>query len=159
MKMKKVLKIVGIIVLIGFQWSCDDSVELGPDENLLIEQYLTQNGITAETDSNGIYFVRNIENTSAQKIEPTNVVTIYFRLLSLEEVIIDEYLIDDGDPQKFMHGVEAVFPEGLDLGLKLMHEGDNFTFIIPSQYAYGTNNIPAFGIEPYMPVITITRTL
>jgi len=154
MKTKNILKGIFSLLIIVNLISCDDSTEIAPDlDQEIIEEYLNQKGLTAERDSNGIYFIRNIENPAGERIEQTNVVTIYFRLLSLEENIIEEYSASDGDPIKFMHGVNSVFPKGLDLGLKQMREGENFTFIIPSLHAYGSNALPTFGIEANTPVI------
>lgn len=135
-------------------FSCDDDSGITLDLNQAeIEDYLAQKGLTAERDSNGIYIIRNIENAIGKKIEETHVVTLYFRLLSLEENIIDEYLVSDGDPLKMMQGVNSIFPDGLDLGLKHMREGEKFTFVIPSIYGYGPNALLAYGIEANRPII------
>src|SRR5690349_16151746 len=140
---KSALFIAGLFLL-GMS-SCFDSNEIDFDKQLeedlaVIDQYLSDNGITAISDSTGqIRLV--IHNSTAGEIA------------SIDSCITANFtgwLLSEGT--KFTDGEEFSFPlagdliKGWKLAIPLLHQGDSATFYIPSVLAYGSTGIPDEGI-------------
>ncbi|MFY0652225.1 MAG: FKBP-type peptidyl-prolyl cis-trans isomerase [Cyclobacteriaceae bacterium] len=136
------LLITPLIILDG----CGGSDEVAPvtdDQPAidaeLIQTYLSDNAITATEDESGIFYYPTVENPTGRLQQVAgSILSIYYTAKVLDGQIIDEILASQGeDPYKLKQGVNAIVPVGLDIGLAYMKEGETFTFLIPSQLAYG----------------------
>ncbi len=132
--------------------ACNNDISLSPQKQLLvdidiIEQYITDNGLTAVTDPSGLRIVFN-ETFGDKKPNPAQVVTVNYvgYLLngtvfdtSFEQVAIDNGIFNDSrvyEPIEFTVGVGQVI-KGWEIGILLMGVGDKATLLIPSGLAYG----------------------
>ena len=123
----------------------DASVE--SEQNTLITNYLIENSIeNAKLDESGIYSYPVIENPFGQPISG-DIVSIYYSAKVMgAETYFQIHDREDGDPIKMKHGVDAIYPIGVDNALPLMKSGETFGFIFPSRLAYDTLNIE--GLVP-----------
>jgi FKBP-type peptidyl-prolyl cis-trans isomerase FkpA len=113
----------------------------------LIEDYIKSKNLTAQKTADGIYYVTESEG-SAEKPKITSEVTVTYR----------GYFLDGST---FDSAVKAKFPlysviEGWQIGIPKFGRGGKGVLLIPSKYAYGTDDRPgrasavlAFDIEVF----------
>ncbi len=113
------------------------------DEQLITE-HLESNNITATKDnSSGIYYEVLKENTNGTPVEPEDVVSIRYVMKTLSGKLIDSLnTVQSPDTTVlFQHAVDpnktALYPFGINYGIRLMNEGEKFRFYIPTGLAYG----------------------
>ena len=102
---------------------------------------LTKGAIVTES---GLAY--KIMNTGNGKVHPkeNSTVTVHYTGMLTNGTIFDSS-VQRGEPATFpLNRVIAGWTEGV----QLMVVGDKWTFIIPSNLAYGTNGIPQAGIGP-----------
>ena len=145
------LKIIILTSIIVLQ-ACNNDIALSPEKQLLvdidiIEQYITDNGLTAVADPSGLRMIFN-ETFGDTKPNLAQVVTVNYvgYLLngtvfdtSFEQVAIDNGIFSDSrvyEPIEFTVGVGQVI-KGWDIGILLMGVGDKATLLVPSGLAYG----------------------
>jgi len=145
------LKII-ILISITILQACNNDIVLSPEKQLLadidiIDQYITDNGLTAVADPSGL---RIIFNETFGDIKPSlaQVVTVdYVGFLldgtvfdtSIEQVAIDNGIFSESrvyEPFEFTVGAGQVI-RGWDIGIPMMGIGDKATLLIPSGLAYG----------------------
>lgn len=123
--------------------ACKD--DLSPEEQLqedikLIQQYLSDKGLTATSTASGLHYTITKEGTGGH---PTlqNTVTVKYKGYLLDGTVFDETT-----------GTEtATFPltnliKGWQEGIPLLKKGGKGTFLLPSALAYGpdgSGSIPA----------------
>lgn len=133
-----------LVVALGMA-SCggDDPEPSGPDQNAideqLIQDFLTQNSITATRGDSGVYYYPLVENPTGNTQQISgNVLSIYYTVNVLNGQTIDQVQASTGaNPVKLKQGVNAVYPVGLDIGLAVMREGETYKFLVPSSLGYG----------------------
>lgn len=130
------------------------SAEMG-----ILQDYLTNNSITAEATESGLIFISNKKGTG-KKAEAGKTVRVHYAgsLLngtyfdsSVEEVAKANGLYNaqrSYEPFQFTLGQGQVI-RGWDEGLAMMSEGGKATLIIPSSIGYGGNPRPGGVIQPY----------
>ncbi len=128
----------------------DDANQAATDEQL-IQEYLSDNNLTAQITDEGIYYIIESEGSGTQA-EFGNTVTVHYEGFLLDGTKFDSS-IDRGVPSTFsLNNVIA----GWQLGIPLFKEGGRGTLIIPSIYAYGNsspspdiprNSVLLFNIE------------
>lgn len=129
-----------------FLSACDKS--LSPEEQLKvdvekIEKYLTENGLTAEKTSSGLYYIITKVGTSGS---PTASSTI--------KIQYKGYLLDGTVFDATTSGQTATFKltsliQGWQEGIPLLKKGGKGTFFIPSGLGYGNDDkgsIPANSV-------------
>jgi FKBP-type peptidyl-prolyl cis-trans isomerase len=140
---------VGYVWLIGISilFACqNDPLDIdGGGSTDDLEKYLQENNVTATKAPEGYYFEPIQTNENGLSVENGNIVTIYYSVTTLSGTVIDEHLLADGSPVKLQHGVDAVWPVGIDLGLGKMKEGEVYRFYIPSALAY--QEVPSEGFQ------------
>ncbi len=124
----------------------DDERDYLAEEMKMLEQFLEQNGITAEPTESGLYFLPGDTGTGPYA-EIGDSVSIYFAgyyltgglvTTNIESVAIDhgmEEYFTDYTPFEFKLGEEGIVVEGIEEGLTYMREGGTATMIIPSPIA------------------------
>ena len=115
----------------------------------LVQQYISNNNIEAERDAIGFYYAPITENPSGKMIATKDIVALKYKISLLNGTLIED---KTDTVYKVMHNVatgiyseiynRSFNPEGIDIGLAYMKEGEKFTFILPSYRAYYnyTNN-------------------
>jgi len=114
----------------------DPAIQLQTDIDL-IETYLADNNLVAESTPSGLYYIINEEGNGNH---PTinDVVSVNYKGYFLDGQVFDQ---TTGNP--------AIFPlgnviAGWQEGIQLFKKGGNGILLIPSQLAYGSN--PRTGI-------------
>lgn len=135
MQLKHLFFLSGLVFL--FTACNKDYVKIDKE---LIEEYLADNGLTAEITPEGIYYVEEIAGTGAN---PTinDAVTVHYEGFLLNGTKFDSS-IDRGVPATFP--LQAVI-EGWQIGIPLFKVGGTGKLLIPSALAYGEN--PPQGSE------------
>ena len=120
------------------QCSNDDQPmpDLGSVQDTTIVDFLDSVGITGFTrDTTGIYSFPITLNPAGQNAAG-RVLSIYYVLSIMGGDTIQFKDETIGDPARLLQGASAVYPVGLDLGLELMNEGEEYGFILPPDLAY-----------------------
>jgi len=107
--------------------------KLALQEEGLLQQYLTDNNITAQPEESGIIIIVTEQGTGPK---PTagQVVTVHYTGKLLDGTVFDSSV--DRAPIEFQIGVGQVI-RGWDEGLSKLNVGSKATLIIPSHMAYG----------------------
>jgi FKBP-type peptidyl-prolyl cis-trans isomerase len=135
--MKIIMKFM-ILVLMIVMFSCtknDDNDQEHLDD-VKIQEYLTQNNITATKDSWGFYYEKLSENTNGQKVESGKIVALRYKISTLDGKPLED-LIDKDSTVLFQQGTGNILPMGLDEGVGFMRTHEKYRFYIPSYLAYG----------------------
>lgn len=140
------IKLVGLVaigqILLSACGGGNDPVPIVDQDGIdkaLIEEYLSENTITATEDESGIFYYPVVENPTGD-LQQVNgsILSIYYSAKVLNGQVIDEILLSQNEePYKLKQGVNSIVPVGLDIGLAYMKEGETYTFLIPSKLAYG----------------------
>ena len=132
--MNKILLIVYALLLI----SCKKEETPVADTDAIITSWLDDAGIsTASRDDSGIYYYPEATNPAGALVSSGNVVAIYYSLFNLDNTLIASHQSSDGDSLIFKHGVSAVYPLGLDIGVGYMRLGETYSFLLPPVMAFG----------------------
>lgn len=98
-----------------------------------IKSYIQQNGIEAESFSNGLHYVEEEEGTGNSPDEG-DPVKFHFTRKYLDGTVIET--TEDGDPISAYLDQGNLVP-GLNSGIKLMRKGGEATLLMPSKLAFG----------------------
>ena len=104
------------------------------NEQLEINKYLTENNITVEPTSSGLYYILVSEGAGSQPVAGKKVKVHYTGTFLNGEKFDSSY--DRNEPLEFPIGTGSVIP-GWDEGISMMKEGGKARLIIPSKIAYG----------------------
>ncbi len=144
--MKKItLSIFSIILLVSCISDQEESLpEIGPvqdfteiDKNI-IETYLQENELTAETTTSGLYYTIESQG-EGNKVTASSVVKTYYKGSLTDDTVFDE----SGPEGVFFENINQLIP-GFREGLLLLNNGGEATFYIPSRLGY--QNIPVGAI-------------
>lgn len=149
------------VILMNLVSGClnNDWEEKEQHEKALIQEYLTDNGITEEQKTEGgIYFVEEIAGTGltpekddyvvinyvGRYIEDNEIHETSYDSLKEDWAALDYFAFYVFGPLKFRYGYSIA---GINEGLSLMKEGGKATLVIPSDKAYYDFNPLVFEIE------------
>lgn len=136
--MKKIYQYPIIIMLALAFTACSEDEEKSKLEkqkafdDQLIADYLSDNNITAEKDSYGIYYEKLSENPGGKSVEINDILEVYFRITTLDGQILEAKLRENSNPLKFRHVQEGLYPVGINIGAGYMRTGEKYKFYIPS---------------------------
>ena len=105
-------------------------------DNGKIEKYLADKKIIANAAPEGYYYQKVKENTNGEAISKNDVVAFYYSMCLLDGSELDTYMDTLQSPLLFKQGSNALWPKGLDMGIKKMHVGEHYRFYLPSYQAY-----------------------
>lgn len=107
-------------------------------EEKLLNDHFQQNNITATRDNSGIYYQVLEENSNGTPVEEGDVVAIRYVMRTLNGKMVDSLSAQQETDTAiyFQHIGGAVYPEGINLGVRLMNEGEKFRFYFPSYRAF-----------------------
>lgn len=134
--MKKILSI--LVITIIFVMGCkkdeevDPAIQLAADK-LLIQEYLTENNITATETASGLFYVIDNEGTGTEYPTDTSTVTFKYR-----GYLLDHRVFDETKGTQVYTTVITGLIEGMQEGLQLMTQGTEGRLFIPSGLGYGT---------------------
>lgn len=122
-------------------------------ETALLEAYLQDNDITADSTETGLYYIEKSEGTG-DSIQEGDQVSFWFTGYSLDG---REFFSNSDGQVEIALLPDVSYPEGLNDGLLLMREGSEGTLIVPYYRAYGaTGQIDIYGyvrVPPYTTVL------
>ena len=155
MKIRIFTGVIATLFIFSVLISCDDNNlgKLREKELELLDQYITNNNITVEPTSSGLYYIEK-EKGTGDTIKVGDIVDIYYRTWLIDGTLIDENITAQGhyyDPLRFSvtpPGAGASVVEGLNEAIKFMQMGTIANLIVPSQIGYGqngSNGVPAFS--------------
>jgi len=107
----------------------------------IIDEYLEENNITAQTDDSGLRYVISEQGTGSTATLNDNVVVSYEGRLLSDGSVFDQ--APESDPLNFP--LNRLI-QGWQIGLRKIQEGGSITLYIPSGLGYGpggTSGIPA----------------
>ena len=116
------------------------------EENKKFEQEKSMKELTEGATLTASGLAYKVINKGTGDVHPTanNTVTVHYTGKLTDGTIFDSS-VQRGEPATFP--LNRVIP-GWTEGVQLMVVGDKWTFIIPSELAYGSNGIPQAGIGP-----------
>jgi FKBP-type peptidyl-prolyl cis-trans isomerase len=147
--MKKGMLWLGSFLFLSSYFACQKDVLVSADEqikrnNLVVSEYLRQNGITADSTASGLRYVAEV--TNPQGLKPATGDTVF---VNYEGRVIYGEVFDNSrfrnTPFSFPFN-QRVVVTGFDEGIGLMRTGETFTLYLPAHLAYGTSSrggIPA----------------
>lgn len=119
---------------------CGDENQLSQEEQLaidisIIQQYLTDNGLTATQTASGLHYIINNPGVGPNPSLSDNVIVSYKGYFT-DGVIFDEAELSS--PASFL--LSRVIA-GWQEGLQLMRKEGRATLFVPSYLAYGNNGV------------------
>lgn len=121
------------------------------EENLL-KDYFTNNGITAVRDNSGLYYEILKEDPNGTPVEEQDIVSLRYVLKNLNGKLIDSLSASQSVDTlvQFHHIGGAIYPEGINFGVRLMNVGEKLRLYIPSYRGFGN-----FSYKTIIPSETI----
>ena len=135
--------------------------DLFEQQQLAIEQYLTENNIITQQNEAGIHYQILTENAAGVAPQPGQVARIFYRIEQLEGGVIDVREASSGkDPFAYTFRASdlnpnvshLLVPAGLDVMVGTMRQGEEYEFYLPSAYAYFN-----YSLEDVFPANALVR--
>ncbi|MFP4093934.1 MAG: FKBP-type peptidyl-prolyl cis-trans isomerase, partial [Cyclobacteriaceae bacterium] len=108
-------------------------------EKSILESHFETNDISASIDDDsGLYYEVLTSNSSGKPVKENDVVSIRYTMHTLEGKLIDS-LITSSRPDtsiRFQHSNRALFPQGINMGVRLMNEGEKLRMYLPSYLSF-----------------------
>ncbi len=115
----------------------DYKKQLKLDEERIVK-YLTDNGIEAQRDNSGFYYLKLNTNPSGTQLKQGDIVKFRYSVSLFDGTLVESNFNDQSAPMLFKLQTYTIIPEGLDLGVKMMRTGEKFRFFMPSSLAFGS---------------------
>jgi len=109
----------------------DENEQLQKDKEI-IEKYLADNGLTAQSTSSGLYYIINTPGTGAQPTSSSNVTVAYVGYYT------NGNTFDSSPSTGSSFNLQNVIA-GWTEGIPLFRVGGSGTLLIPSKLGYGPN--------------------
>ncbi|OQX74838.1 MAG: hypothetical protein B6D64_12465 [Bacteroidetes bacterium 4484_276] len=142
MKIRNLI-LLGLMAVLFAACSKDDDDNQAELDDQIIQDYLNQHNIDAESDPSGLYYVITDEGSGGHPDQNSTVEVLYEGRLTNGNVF-DE---TPGNAPKSFQLQRLI--EGWQIGIPLMKKGGSATFFIPSRLGYGSNaheGIPANSV-------------
>ena len=114
-----------------------------------IEKYISENNITVQPSSSGLYYIEEVKGTGP-KAEPGDKVKVWYTGKLLDGSVFDASS-NRNQAFEFTLGTGQVIT-GWDQGIAMMNQGGKATILIPSNLGYGERGSRDV-IPPYAPLI------
>lgn len=102
-----------------------------------IDTYLQNNNQEATKTESGIYYSVLKEKDNGRKVKEEDIVTIQYKMSTLAGKFIDSASVtSEGESIRFQHIGGSIYPQGINMGVSLMREGEEYRFYVPSVYAF-----------------------
>lgn len=125
-------------------------------EEDLLNDYFSRNNIKATRDNSGIYYEVLQSNPDGEPVEEEDIVSIRYVMRRLSGQMIDSLASATQGTDtmvRFQHVSGALYPDGVNLGVRLMNVGEKFRLYIPSYRAFND-----FSYKTLIPSETILIT-
>ena len=133
--MKKILLLALLFSLLFLANSCNkvDYVQVDQD---IIQQYISDNNLTAEPTGSGLYYVIDVPGTGANPTLNSNVTVAYTGSLT------NGSIFDQSSSNGITFPLSGVI-QGWQEGIPLFKEGGEGILLIPSALGYGSRSVGA----------------
>ena len=111
-------------------------------DQMKIQQYLTDNNLTAEMTASGLHYIIEEEGVGNAHPTPTDQVEVHYQGYLLDDRVFDQ---SGADPVKFL--LSSVI-DGWEEGIRLFKKGGKGKLFIPSSLAYRSSPPDGSGIPP-----------
>ena len=125
--------------------------DFGDYERVILKQFLDQEKLPVEPESNGMYRIV-LKEGSGTHIEKGDTITINYEGKFLNGKFFDS-TIKRNQPFQFVYGTEWQVIKGLEDALAMMTVGEKSLFILPSEIAFGKEGSSTGIIPPYTSLI------
>jgi FKBP-type peptidyl-prolyl cis-trans isomerase FkpA len=119
-------------------------------ERVTLARYVSSNHIS-DSNKHGSIYVIPVQKSSGTKVKRGDMVSLCYKGTFLDGKAFDSVGLNT--PLQFKYGDTAQMIEGLEIALKMMHEGEKTKIIIPSQLAFGNNGSSTGIVPPYTTVV------
>jgi FKBP-type peptidyl-prolyl cis-trans isomerase FkpA len=123
--------------------------QLKEQEDLLINNYLTDNEIKVKPNASGLYYIIK-KNGNGRKAKSGSILTVHYIGKLMDGTVFDSSY-KRNEPFDFQLGAKQVI-DAWEEACSMMKEGDKVTLIVPSKLAYGSEGYGKL-IPPYSPLI------
>ncbi len=115
---------------------CKKDDDLRKKDDLIINEYLTQHGLTAQKTESGLYYIIDVPGAFPR---PTinSTITVHYKGYLTNQKVFDTTEGDDPATFKLSEVIE-----GWQEGMQLFGEGGKGTLLIPSYLGYGSAIMP-----------------
>lgn len=124
------LLILCVLTLVSCKKDEVDEAEQLQKDKEIIEKYLSDNGLTAQSTSSGLYYIINTPETGAQPTSTSNVTVAYVGYY------ISGSTFDSSPSTGSSFNLQSVIA-GWTEGIPLFKVGGSGTLLIPSKLGYG----------------------
>jgi FKBP-type peptidyl-prolyl cis-trans isomerase FkpA len=150
--MKKLLLPLLASLFIFIACSDDDKVadQLRKDKKI-IEEYLEENNLTAQSTKSGLYYIIDEEGTG-DRPNAFSIIKVTYRGTLLDGTLFDEGIADEIPLYSYV--------EGWQEGIPMFKEGGSGTLLIPSKLGYGVyENVTSYDTIPKSSVLLFDISL
>lgn len=129
-------KIIYFMFLIILFTGCKKDDDLRKKDDIIINEYLTQHGLTAQKTESGLYYIVDVPGVFPR---PTinSTITVHYKGYLTNQKVFDT--TEGNEPATFKLS-EVI--EGWQEGMQLFGEGGKGTLLIPSYLGYGSAIMP-----------------
>jgi FKBP-type peptidyl-prolyl cis-trans isomerase FkpA len=139
--MKKIFSVT-LFVLLLFQINNCKKIDYEVVDNDIIQQYISDNNLNAESTESGLYYVIDVPGTGENPTVSSNVTVAYTGSLT------DGSIFDQSNSNGITFPLSGVI-QGWQEGIPLFKEGGSGILLIPSALGYGSqavSSIPANSV-------------
>ena len=135
------------ILFVGIACNKDKQADIDRD---LIENYISENNIDAQSTEEGVYYIITQQGTSEEMPVISDEVEVKYKGYLLDGTVFDQTM----GSQTFSSPLTGLI-QGWQIGIPLIQKGGKATLIIPSELGYGSravgtipaNSVLVFEIE------------
>ena len=131
--MKKIVSITLVVSLLFLINNCK-KVDYEVVDNDIIQQYISDNNLNAESTESGLYYVIDLPGTGENPTVSSNVTVAYTGSLT------DGSIFDQSNSNGITFPLSGVI-QGWQEGIPLFKEGGSGILLIPSALGYGSQSV------------------
>ena len=131
--MKKIFSVT-LFVLLLFQINNCKKIDYEVVDNDIIQQYISDNNLNAESTESGLYYVIDVPGTGENPTVSSNVTVAYTGSLT------DGSIFDQSNSNGITFPLSGVI-QGWQEGIPLFKEGGSGILLIPSALGYGSQSV------------------
>ena len=128
------LMLTGFFMISACSKDDDTAEQQAKKDEQIIKDYLAENGIEAQRDESGLYYVITKVGSGSQPTSNSRVEVNY------KGYLVDGTVFDETTQGAVTFNLQGLI-EGWKIGIPLLKEGGTGTFFVPSALGYGPNPV------------------
>jgi len=125
-----------ILIVIAASCSKDETVDYGPIDDKIINDYLTANNLTAESTASGLYYIISAPGGTVHP-NLNNQVKVLYKGYLTDGTIFDQSTYSENKPANLSL---KKLVKGWQEGLPMIGVGGKIKLLIPSSLGYGSSS-------------------